>query len=441
MKRMLLLVPEGNGPGNGKKWNTAWPGELEKAVDANLWKLVTPGVLLLAAMVDPSEYKVDLVDETFQSVDENIDYDIVGMYTVTSNVMRTYRYADAFRSRSAHVVLGGVHASVCPEEAGRHADTVLVGECEYIWPEFLKDFRAHRTKKRYVQPVGTVDINDAPVPAFDLLPPQGRRLIPLQTARGCPHSCSFCNVKSLYGKKYRPKKLDRVKNELQAVMNINPRATLYFTDDNLFYNVTRSRRFLDMLDGCGYRLNWYANSDLGIGRDEDLIKAAYKSGCRQVLIGFESLNRANLDGIDEDNFKHSNFNSYREIIERIQSNGIAVIGSFIIGLEQDVPGTFDQLADFIDKSNLYGASITVSTPYPGTKLFGELRRDNGIATYDWDEYTIFQPVIKHRHMSRAGLNEGYTKLLLEINAPRNIMRRREYFKNIIAGVRTGRNDE
>lgn len=435
MKRVLIAVPGGNGPGNGRKWNKNWPQALENAVSRSLWKLVTPGILVIAALTDSTRYSVHLVDEEFSDIDTNQQYDIVAFYTVTPNVKRCYTLAEYFRNKGAHIVLGGVHATVFAEEASRFADTLLIGEAENLWVQFLNDFEAGCPKILYKQPIGTIDINRSPIPAFSLIPDNGRRVIPVQTARGCPHGCAFCNLRSIYGNRYRTKTIERVAKEIEAVLDVNPRAMVYFTDDNLFCDLKRAHGLLDEIKK--FNIIWYANSDLLFGKEDTFLNRAYKSGLRQVLIGFESVNPSNLAGIDESGFKNKNAASYKEIIARIQSHGIGVIGSFIIGLDGDDASVFERMAEFIYETNLYGASITVNTPYPGTVFYEKMSEENRILSFDWDEYTIFQPVIKPLNMTVSQLNEGYVRLLEDIHSTKSVLRRMKHFKDLVHNIMKG----
>ncbi len=433
MKRLLLLVPKCDGPSKNKKWNEYWPDDVEDLVSQNMWRLVTPGILVLAKLAeDTGLYDVQLVDEEFQQLDISKKYDLVAIYTVTPNAKRAYRLAEYYRKQGTHVVLGGVHTTVCPEEAGRHANTILIGEAEYTWPEFLKDLQTNKVKKIYSQALGEVDINCSPVPSFHLLPENARKLIPIQTARGCPHGCKFCNLRSLYGKQYRTKKIENIENEIEVAKQINPHAVIYFTDDNLFCGRTHAEAL--MRKNKTYNLRWYANTDISFGADIELIKTAYKCGCRQVLIGLESVNQANLKGLDENSFKSRNFSRYKELIENIQSCGIGVIGSFILGLDEDDEDIFDKTIDFILDTKLYGASVTVNTPYPGTMNFQAMRDENRILTYDWNCYTIFNPVIIPKKMTVDALNSGYLRVLKTINSPENLKKKMNFFKDKIRNI-------
>lgn len=428
MKRLLLLIPKCDGPSKNKRWNEFWPDDIESMVTQNMWRLVTPGVLVLAKLAESTRmYDVQLVDEEFQQLDLTQKYDLVAMYTVTPNIKRAYELAEFYKNQGTYVVLGGVHSTVCPEEASGYADTVMIGEAEHTWPAFLEDFQLDAARKIYSQPLGEVDINCSPVPSFHLLPENARKLIPIQTARGCPHGCKFCNLRSLYGKQYRVKNIENIEREIEAVKQINPHAVIYFTDDNLFCDRAHAKALMHKISE--YNLTWYANSDISFGSDMELIKTAYRCGCRQVLIGLESVNPANLKGLDENSFKSQNFAHYKDLIENIQSCGIGVIGSFIFGLDEDDEDVFNNTIDFILETKLFGANITVNTPYPGTINFKTMSAENRILTYDWNCYTIFNPVIIPKKMTVGKLNEGYLRVLRTINSPENINIKVNYFKD------------
>jgi len=436
LKRLLLLVPKCEGPYRQKKWNECWPDDVESLVTQNIWRLVTPGVLVLSKLAEETGiYDVQLVDEEFQKLDLTQKYDLVAMYTVTPNANRAYELAEYYKMQGTYVVFGGVHATVCPNEAGKYADTILIGEAEHIWPMFLKDFQMNVAGKIYSQPLGEVDINSSPVPSFHLLPVNARKLIPIQTARGCPHGCKFCNLRSLYGKQYRAKKIESIEKEIEVVKQINPHAVIYFTDDNLFCNRAHAETLMQKVSE--YNLTWYANTDISFGSDLEKIKMAYKCGCRQVLIGFESVNPANLKGLDESSFKSQSFSYYKEYIKNIQSCGIGVVGSFILGLDEDDEDVFDKTIEFILDTKLYGASVTLNTPYPGTMSFEAMNYENRILTYNWNRYTIFNPVIIPKKMTVEQLNEGYLRVLRTINSPENIKDKVNYFKEI---MRNKKND-
>lgn len=426
----MILVPKCAGPSVSRKWNVYWPLELEEAVTQSMWKVATPGALVLARIAELTGiYDVMLIEEEFEDLDLAVEYDIVAVYTITPNVKRAYELAGHYKSKGAHIVLGGVHVSVCHAEACEHADTLIIGEAESVWNDFLLDFNMNMARDVYIQPVGVFDINRSPIPAFHLLPQKASNIIPVQTARGCPHGCKFCNLRSIYGSSYRAKSSLNIENEVKAAKETCQNAVIYFTDDNLFCNPAHAETVMRIAGKYG--MGWYANTDISFGHDREYIKKARECGCRQVLIGLESINPNNLTGIDENDFKSRNFNKYKKYIENIQFHGIGVIGSFILGLDEDDICIFDRTAEFIMDTKLYGANITVNTPYPGTESFEQLRLENRILTYDWNQYTIFNPVILPKKMTVDELNEGYVRVLKKVHSSENILGRINYFKDKI----------
>lgn len=426
MKSILFLIPKMNGI-NGLL-NEMWTEDIEKAVEKGRWNVVTPSALLLASIARQEDYEIDVVDETFRKICEARFYDIVCIYTVTPNAKRAYRYAEQFRKRGMWVVLGGVHSFYMSEEAKEHCDTLLLGEGEYTFREFLEDFAQGRAKKVYDQPPGKVSLKDSAIPLYSCLSRDEQRLVPVQTARGCPHNCSFCNVRGLYGSGFRSKRKEQIEKELLEIDTHTGCKTVYITNDNI---VSNQEHFHDLMDVMGKNnFFWYGNADISFGEKKESIKKAYDSGLRQVLIGFESIDGGNLYHLNKSHFKFHYVKKYREYIARIQEHGIGVVGSFIVGQVNDTEDTFHRLEEFIYESNLYGANVTMFTPYPGTELYAAMDREKKIMTYDWDYYTIFQPVIKMEAMSMEKINECYLNLLKSIHSKEATSRRIRYFSEI-----------
>lgn len=429
MCKILLLVAKCPGPSEGRRWNAAWSDELEEIVTQNYWYTIANGVLVLGAIAKQKGMEVDIVDEEIADIDFLKKYDIVAMYTVTPNILRCYEFAERFRKAGTYVVLGGVHATVCKEEALQHADTVLTGESEYIWDEFLEDYLQSRQKRIYQQPVGTVKLEDSPIPLFEAIPSDYQGMIPIQTARGCPHGCQFCDLRSLYGKSYRQKSISQVQQEIERTLHVNGNRNIYFTDDNLFCMKKRAEELMEMLKP--YRLSWVTNTDVSFGLDQGLIKQAATAGCRRVLIGLESVSKKSLTDLDQNNFKSRHRQHYEEAIYNIQSYGIGVIGSFIVGLEEDTEEIFTQIYEFVQKNGLSGVNITVNTPFPGTEMFQIMKNKERIKTFDWSQYTIFQPVIEFNSMTLDCFQEKYAELLMKVNDKEAVIQRKNTIKDSI----------
>ncbi|QUI21865.1 B12-binding domain-containing radical SAM protein [Vallitalea pronyensis] len=417
-----------NGPRGNYVYNTYWSKAIQDKIQKNRWKVITPSILLLASIAISERYKVDIIDEDFRDVRVNKHYDIVCIYTVTPTAKRAYGYAKEFSKKGAWILLGGVHATFMQEESMQYCDTLMIGEGDYIFRDFLHDFRKGIQKSIYVQERNQVDMAYSPIPAYHKLQKHEQHLVPIQTARGCSNNCKFCNVNGLYGNTFRHKSRKQIEQELSDVSNLPYAKRVYVTDDNIFSNERHFNRLIDTLKH--HHLSWYANTDISFANDERDIISAYKSGLRQVLIGFESVEHHNLYHIDQDNFKYGYLKKYKEYIRKIQSNGIGVTGSFMVGQLHDNQDTFKYLAEFIYDTKLYGANITIVTPYPGTRLFHDMKRKNKILTYNWDYYTIFQPVMALNHLTIDKLNELYLELIMTVNSKAFEKNKLDYFKEI-----------
>lgn len=428
MKKILFLAPKMNGPKGDFLYNETWPEELNTKIDRVRWRIVTPALLLLASIAAEEGFAVQIADEDFTEPSLETLYDIVSIYTVTPNFKRACWYAKMLKASGAWVVMGGVHATLLPEECKIHCDTVMIGEGEEIFRRFLRDFKNNAARAVYTQVKSVVDLTKTAVPYYQVLRREEQRLVPLQTARGCSRSCQFCNVRSLYGSSFRCKTGTQVLQELREIEKLPYAKNIYVTDDNIYSDI---RHFDTLTESLGRsRFTWYANTDISFGDDEGNIKRAHQSGLRQVLIGLEGVSESSLWGIDADNFKYRYLKKYKENLCRIQSNGIGVVGSFIVGREDDTENVFPRLAEFIYDTSLYGASITVFTPYPGTALFHKMKNRDRIMTYDWDYYTIFQPVIKMNYMTIDRLNELYRKLIFTVYSDAFVHRRVQFFSDV-----------
>lgn len=425
MKTILFLVPKMSGPNGDFVYASNWDESMQRSVCRRQWRVITPSTLLLAAIAKNDEFIVDISDEEFREVSLENQYDIVCIYTVTPNAKRAYYYADQFRMRGSHVVIGGVHAMFLPDEAAEHGDTLLLGEAEYIFKQFLSDFRSGHIKKRYTQPCGTVNIQDSPLPLYEALNQDEQQLVPLQTARGCPRQCRFCSTVSLYGKQFRPKSDKQLHRELEVITRLPHTKTLYVTNDNLMSDNIHYQSLCQIMKQYPFR--WYTNADISFGEKESVINTAYQSGLRQVLIGLESIESNDLRDMDPSSFKFKYRKHYTEHIQRIQSNGIGVVGSFIVGKSTDTPETFKRLWDFIYDSGLYGVSVTVCTPYPGTFLFEQLKSEAKILSYDWNRYTIFEPVIKPEQLTVEQVEKLYHELLGNLHSAEYINHKTRLF--------------
>jgi radical SAM superfamily enzyme YgiQ (UPF0313 family) len=307
-----------------------------------------------------------------------------------------------------------------------------------LWPRILEDFRrggkaALAGLYREEQP-GTYDLAESPMPRFDLLVDRPYNRITVQTVRGCPLDCEFCGASKLYGPKYRRKPVAKVMAEIEKVKELwGDDAFIELADDNSFGHPVWAREFLEAIQE--YDLRWFTETDLSIADHDELLPLLFKSGCRQILIGLESINESSLDGIDRANWKHKRRGKYMDAIKKIQDHGVTVNGCFIVGNDGETAGVFEDLRDFIEESELLEAQVTILTPFPGTRLLHRLR-SQGRLLYEnfWDRCTLFDLVFEPENMAPEELVEGHYWLMTEIYNQDQYNRRKRHYIDLMKNL-------
>ncbi len=397
--------------------------------------------LITLAALTPDDVDIEYLEiEDFPSEEiRPTHFDLVGISSYTARAYDMYVLADWYREKGVAVVLGGLHVSQVPEEAQAHADAVCIGEAETLWPRIIADFRAGgraglQTAYREERP-GHYDLADSPMPRYELLLGRRHNRITVQTVRGCPLDCEFCGASKLYGPKFRRKPVAKVMQELDRIEQLwGANAFVEFADDNSFGNPHWARELLYAMRGV--KLRWFTETDISIADDDELLKLLFETGCRQLLIGFESIAPATLSGIDRAGWKRRHLERYQDAIRRIQNAGISVNGCFIVGNDGDTPAVFEELRDFIERSELLDAQITILTPFPGTRLLQRLQHE-GRLLYEhfWDRCTLFDVVFEPKNMTVAQLEEGHMWLMQEVYGEERLSRSRRRYVDIMKRLR------
>ena len=300
-----------------------------------------------------------------------------------------------------------------PQEALEHADAVVLGEAEPLWPRVIEDLVLGRLERIYRSNGAMYDLRQAPIPRFGLLDPENYNRIPIQTSRGCPHCCEFCAGSRLFGPGYRQKTVDQVLGEIRAVGEIWERPFLEFADDNLFVDRRWGRDLLERLRPLGVR--WFAETDISIADDPELLAALRPSGCYQLLIGLESLSRQNLAAIESSGWKADRLDRYVRAVRAIQDAGVTVNTCFIVGLDHDTPAVFDDIRRFVREAEPLEIQVTVLTPFPGTPLFERLRCEGRLDPPPfWHKCTLFDVNYEPSGMSREELRRGLYDLFRDL---------------------------
>jgi radical SAM superfamily enzyme YgiQ (UPF0313 family) len=368
----------------------------------NRFRLWKPLGLLVLAGLTPPEWEVAIFDENQADVDYEAMQrpDVVGITSFTSQAPRAYEIAAQFRAQGVPVVMGGIHATMCLEEASAHVDSVVTGEAEPIWAEVLEDARAGSLKPRYDGGKATMD---QIVPARHDLLSNGYTFGSIQTTRGCSLNCTFCSVTQFNGATYRQRPISDVVEEFKAI----PESRILIVDDNLIgrrpEHIERAKALFRALAEADTGKSWIGQTTVNFADDEELLTLAEASGCVGVFVGFESVTPEGLPELGKKSAMLSGRN-VRASVERIRSHNILVCGSFIIGLDSDRRGVGKLIADAAGRYGVDNMNVLFLTPLPGTRLWKQMEGEGRIGMddfpEDWKYYTLNYPVADYKYLSR-----------------------------------------
>ena len=386
------------------------PGFVERSkVIAQLPSL---GLLYLAAATpDGHDVRYYEAPADGQEPGEIYDCDLVAISTFSAQVNEGYAIADRLRAAGVKVAMGGLHVTVRPREAQEHADYVVLGEGENVWPAVVAAAAAGQPPQVFdAADFPPIMVNMLPVPRYDLLAGRSYNRFTIQTSRGCPWRCDFCASNVMLRQSYRRRPVAHVLRDIDAICRVQPRPFIEFADDNTFVDKAWGKELCRGL--IPYHLKWFTETDISVADDEQLLDLMRRAGCRQVLIGLESPGRRELEGMElKTNFKARRAARYAAAIRRIQSHGITVNGCFILGLDDHTPRIFQDVLDFAMETSLYEVQITVLTPFPGTPLYERLLREGRlIEPKRWELCTLFDVNYVPAKMSVRQLREGLYEL-------------------------------
>lgn len=355
--------------------------------------------LPLMAALTPAEHEITVIDENVEPIDFDRPADLVAITALTPIAPRAYEVADEFRRRGVKVALGGVHPSLMADEAGAHADAVVIGESEDTWPQLLEDLENGGMKPRYTAQAKP-DLINLPVPRRDLMRKDAYLNIPkVETSRGCPFRCSFCSTTIFYGPRMRFRPVEDVVDEVRSIGH----RFVFFTDNNITANKNYAKRLFRALAPLG--VYWLSQGSIDMADDEELMDLARRSGCAGMLVGFESLSDENIANMGK---KASNrVEEYEEKIRIFHRHQIGLIGCFVFGFDGDDKGVFKKTVDFIERNNVDCPQLTVLTPYPGTSLRDELEAQDRILHSRWEKYDVGNVVFSPKQMTPEELQAGY----------------------------------
>ena len=366
----------------------------------------------MVAAVTPSEHEVEFLKTSIKNIDFDKDYDLVGIHCVTGDSPLAYKVADKFRQRNVKVVLGGYHPSALPEEAKKHADSVVIGEAEEIWPQLLNDFENGQMKSFYHQ---KTPIDAAKIPTQEFLHPESFSPS-IQASRGCPYQCDFCSETIINSKKiFRPRPIDKVIDEIKSA----PGKLFIFHDASLTIDPEFTKNLFREMIGLNKLFFCNGNADT-LGEDDELLQLAKKAGCIGWLIGFESVSQESLKSVGK---KTNKVENYIEAVKGIHDHQMMLCGTFVFGFDYDTKDVFSRTKEFVESSGIDVPDALILTPFPGTPLFNRLEKEGRILTRDWSRYDHKHVVFQPKHMTPEELLNNTRNLYKEFFSIRNMSKR------------------
>jgi len=391
----------------------------------NRYRVWKPLSLLVLAGATPPEWEISIVDENLGAPDYSAmpRPDLVGITAFTSQAVRAYQVAAHFRTLGVPVVMGGIHVTMCQDEAMERVDSIVTGEGDGIWPQVLDDARHGSLKRRYEG--GHADMKNVPLARHDLLA-KGYAFGAIQTTRGCPLNCSFCSVTAFNGARYRQRPVPDVVREFQLIRE----KRVLVVDDNLIgtrpEHIARAKDLFRAMARANLRKEWIGQATINFGDDEELLALAAKAGCRGIFIGFESPAPEGLVEVGK-KLNLLKRRDFRASVRRIQRHNMMVGGSFIMGLDVDEPGIGKRIAEAAGRYGVDTLNVGFLTPLPGTRLWDKMKSENRIALdaypEDWKYYTLNLPVARFKHLSLDGILQEMTSCTRRFYSVPRIVRR------------------
>jgi radical SAM superfamily enzyme YgiQ (UPF0313 family) len=328
------------------------------------------------AGLTPKDIEIRFYDDRMETIPFDEPTDLVAISVETYTAKRAYQIATEFRKRAVPVAMGGFHPTLCPDETAGHAEVVICGEAEAIWPRVVDDVRHGKVQKFYRQTGRTSLATLRPDRSIF----HGKRYLPIglvEAGRGCHLKCDFCAVQTVFNSTQTRRPIDAIIAEIAPLKNA--RKLFFFVDDNITSNLQEAKAFFRAL--APLRIRWVSQSSINAAHDEEFLELLALSGCQGVLIGFESLNPANLRDMNKA------FNTMRGGFEAALSNlrrhRIRVYGTFIFGYDRDTPECFRETVKFARDQALYIAAFNHLTPFPGTPLYRRLESEGRLLYEKW----------------------------------------------------------
>lgn len=402
--------------------------------------LVPLHLATIAALV-PDDDQVDIWDEQVdgrieESTEFGKDYDLVGITGYSSHLRRAKEVARIFRSRGVLIAMGGVGVSTTPEHYRDVADVLFFGEAELTWPQFITEWKAGRYRSQYRQVVKPA-LEISPVPRWDIIADRMHNYLlgAVQTTRGCPFNCEFCDVVSLFGNMPRNKPITRILEEVNTLANLGM-GHIFFSDDNFIgnpgYTKELLRELIPLNNSFKRPVMFSTQVTINIAKDEELMEMMADANFNGLFIGIETPNKESLREAGKMLNVHSDL---VEDCKKIQSYGMTIRAGMIVGFDHDDSGIFDQQFNFIEEANISLPSVSILTAIPGTRLWDRLNKEGRLVKMDTEKYVtgyLTTTNIAPKGMTFAELFTGYSGLITRLG---NLSSFEARIKRMMSGIK------
>ncbi len=339
------------------------------------WQMESLPAAIIAGLT-PDDIDIRFYDDRMESIPYDEPTDLVAISVETYTARRAYQIASDFRARKIPVVMGGFHATLCPDEVSRFAEAIVVGEAEEVWAQLIDDFRHNQLQPRYNgRPrTGLKNIH------YDRSIFQGKHYLPIglvEAGRGCHYRCEFCAIQSFFDARHQLRPVDEIIAEILSIAD--KKRLFFFVDDNFASNRQASEQLLRAL--IPLKLRWVTQLSIDAAHNKEFLTLLSRAGCKGVLIGFESLNATTLKQMGK------GFNTmrggYQAALKNLRELRICVYATFVFGYDQDTPQSFQQTLEFALQEQFYITAFNHLTPFPGTPLYQRLQQEGRLLYDSW----------------------------------------------------------
>lgn len=396
-------------------------------------RALLPNAALATLMaLTPKEVCVEylLCDEEVEELDFDIACDLVAVTGSTIDASRIRVICAEFSQRGIPIALGGTYATIESDRCRDLADHLFVGEAEFTWPRFLREWFSGTAGALYSQETH-VALADSPLPDWSLISPGDYLNVPVQSSRGCPHTCDFCDVIQFVGSGHRIKSVERIMAEL-----LNAHATgirsVFFSDDNFLGNkpftMELLRKVVEWNSSLEHPLSFSTQITLSVGDDDELLRLLADARFSVLFLGVETVRRESLAEVQKG---HNLSRNPVERLRRISKYGLVPFVGLIVGFDHDDLSVFDELDRFMEETAAPVAGLSLLNAPRHTPLYERLKAEGRLSEEDFGGEWQLRTNVIPKQMTTEELTAGYWRLFTRVFDPERFEARLERWLQLV----------